>query len=78
MADFLTNKSVRRGYVVLRRKESEATMALEVCDNEIDPTVFLEFECIKLSSNPDTDSNREALDQVLKLARRHIGTVQTS
>ncbi|CAB9529672.1 hypothetical protein SEMRO_2580_G331830.1 [Seminavis robusta] len=42
MADFLTNKSVRRGYVVLRRKESEVTMALEVCDNEIDPTVFLE------------------------------------
>ena len=63
MADSLTNKSVRRGYAVLRRKESEVTMALEVCDNEINPTV----ECIKLSSNPETDSNREALDQVLKL-----------
>mmetsp|Transcript_103986 Transcript_103986/g.155736 ORF Transcript_103986/g.155736 Transcript_103986/m.155736 type:complete len:117 (-) Transcript_103986:508-858(-) len=41
-------------------------MAAAVSD-EIDPTVLLDYECIKLPSHDDPDSNREPLDQKCKL-----------
>lgn len=67
MVDFLMNKKVCRGYVALNMKRNEVVMAA-VCD-EIDPTVFLECECVKFHSNKDdnNENNREALDQELSL-----------
>ena len=68
MADFLTNKKVRKGHVALSIKRSELTMAA-VVSNEIDPTALLEYACIKFHGNNDdsSDRNREALDQEFKI-----------
>ena len=63
MADFLSNKKVWKGFAVLSSKRGEVSMGV-VCSKDIDPSLMLDFACIKI---PAVDTNRESLDQELKL-----------
>ena len=65
MIDFLANKKVSRGFVTLNHKTGEVSMGIEA--PEISPDLMLDYECIRLYSNPGIESNRESLDQELQL-----------
>lgn len=46
-----------------KRDVDSGVVSFEAVSDDIDPTVLLDYERIKLPSNDDPDSNREPFDQ---------------
>ena len=54
MVEFLTNKKTRKGFVERINNGSSGDV--------IDAACLLDYECIKIPSNEDPDSNQELID----------------